>query len=122
MVNVEQISFQNAVWHGLITLGAGVSSDTKFSVTYNGDALDTVAIENGPSLHEKILTCTIPLVAIGDGVHTFVIWAQGQTDPIFTFAVAGGRTLELDLRTEVSQLRSELELIKQILRNRFSGS
>ena len=122
MVEVEKIEFANGVWRALVTFGAGADANAAIQVIYNGEPLEAVAIENGPSKSEKVIDVTIPSQAIGDGCHTFLVMLDGQSDPIATFSIAGGRTVAHDLLTEVAQLRAELEFIKTVLRKRFAGS
>lgn len=49
MVEVEKIEFANGVWRALVTFGAGAYAKAEIQVIYNGEPVEAVSIEDGPS-------------------------------------------------------------------------
>ena len=62
------------------------------------------------------VTASIPTEYLTDGVQTFLLVFQGQTEILDRFSVITGEPLEEDLRAEIELLRAELDMLKRAFR------
>lgn len=101
------------VWHGDLT-GAG-QEQPLLQVTHLGQPLPQVNCTYDAAHDVWQVAVPIPAAMIADGVHSFLITDQsGVTLDSFTL-IAGAPVAE-DLRTEISALRGELEVLKKAFR------
>ncbi|MGA1027275.1 MAG: hypothetical protein ACO3TH_13280 [Lutimaribacter sp.] len=59
MVEVEKIEFANGLWRALLTFGAGADAKAAIQVIYNGEPVEAVSIEDGPSKSEKVIAIKV---------------------------------------------------------------
>ena len=82
-----------------------------------GNVVGTVVAEPiGPDGDNWEITAEIPTEFLTDGVQTFLIVFQGQTEILDRFSIITGEPLEEDLRAEIELLRSELDMLKRAFR------
>ncbi|PLS22818.1 hypothetical protein [Neptunicoccus cionae] len=62
------------------------------------------------------VTATIPAELLTDGVQTFLLVMEGDTEILDRFSVITGEPLEEDLRAEIELLRAELDMLKRAFR------
>ena len=62
------------------------------------------------------LRIEVPAYAIADGVQTFLINDAESQEMIGEFTIIAGEELSYDIRTEISLLREELDLLKRAFR------
>ena len=72
-MQLDKIDFSNGTWRGLLTAEKS-GSIPAFSVELDGALVDGVHVSAGPSDREWVIDIPIPNHAIGDGVHTFLIF------------------------------------------------
>ncbi|SFR00860.1 hypothetical protein [Poseidonocella sedimentorum] len=58
----------------------------------------------------------LPPEVLHDGLNTFLLCASDAPDPIASLPVMAGAPLDPDIRAELDQLRSELDLLKSAFR------
>ena len=120
-MQLDKIDFSNGIWRGLLTAEKSGAS-TSFSVELNGALVEGTRISAGPSDREWVIDIPIPNHAIGDGVHTFLIFVDGNSVPVGSFCVSAGRAMEYDLQVEVALLREELEILKRAFRRHIHNA
>ncbi|MGZ9808926.1 hypothetical protein ACXN5S_00500 [Pseudoroseicyclus sp. H15] len=110
MTKLIDSRLQSGIWHGEI---AG-PLPARLIATYLGRALDGLQIEP----HDTGTTLRLPLPPemISDGVQTCVIADADTGDVLASVTLVAGQMLAEDLRTEVTMLRAELDLVKAVLR------
>lgn len=87
------------------------------SVTLGDTPVSGVELEPAdgmPGLY--LLRVPIPQHALGEGIHTFLIVDDDSGAALGDFSIALGMPLETDIRTELNQLRAELDLLKRAFR------
>ena len=120
-MQLDKIDLSNGIWRGLLTAEKSGAS-TSFSVELNGALVEGTRISAGPSDREWVIDIPIPNHAIGDGVHTFLIFVDGNSVPVGSFCVSAGRAMEYDLQAEVALLREELEILKRAFRRHIHNA
>ena len=58
----------------------------------------------------------VPIEAIGDGAHTFLIRDAASEALLESFTLIAGEVLGDDIRAELSLLRAELDMVKRAFR------
>ncbi|WP_120631321.1 hypothetical protein [Ruegeria sp. EL01] len=104
------IQFENGIWQGHVQ----AASKPDVEVRYLGAALDGVEL----SLAEGgwHLSVPVPITALSEGVHSFVIEDTKTTHKLGDFTVIAGSPAADDLRAEVELLRAELDMLKRAFR------
>jgi len=104
------------IWEGqLIREGEG-NTQPKIEVTHLEKALPGVELIEGEDGGTWALRVPIPSSVITDGVQTFLI-RDKRTDVVLdSFALMSGDALGYDIRTEVTLLREELDMLKRAFR------
>ncbi len=107
---LTQTRFENGLWHGHLRM------DTRpdIQVLYRGETLEDVTLtaeEDGWTL-----TVSVPVSALSDGVHSFVITERAEHRKLGDFTIIAGTPAADDLRTEIELLRGELDVLKRAFR------
>lgn len=66
------------------------------------------------------LRAAIPADCLTEGVQSFGLWDQATGERIGGFTLIAGAPLEGDLRAEIELLRSEVELLKRMIRRHLA--
>lgn len=109
------IRFENGIWHGHVE----AERQPDLEVRYLGKALEGVELsptDNGWNLYVQV-----PVTALSEGVHSFVIVDAGSVDKIGSFSIIAGEPAADDLRTELDLLRAELDMLKRAFRRVSRG-
>ncbi|KUJ76440.1 hypothetical protein AVO45_11625 [Ruegeria marisrubri] len=104
------IRFDNGIWEGHLS-GSGWPD---IEVRYLDQPVEGVAVaeaDNGWTLQVPV-----PLRAISEGVHTFLIYDAASNTRLGDFTVIAGAPAADDLRAEVALLRAELDMLKRAFR------
>ncbi|NVO56267.1 hypothetical protein HW561_10750 [Rhodobacteraceae bacterium B1Z28] len=104
------IRFENGIWQGHVQAEA----EPKLEARYLGETLD--GIELSPAEDGWDLRVPIPVTALSEGVHCFVIVDVTTTRKLADFTVIAGAPAADDLRVEVELLRAELDMLKRAFR------
>ncbi len=102
--------FENGIWQGHLR----AQTQPDIQVLYRGEDVDGVTlsdVEDGWTV-----TIPVPVAALSDGVHSFVISERSTARKLGDFTVIGGEPAADDLRAEVELLRAELDLLKRAFR------
>ncbi|CUJ97412.1 hypothetical protein RUE5091_01801 [Ruegeria denitrificans] len=102
------IRFENGLWQGYL------QAETQVEVLYLGEPLKDVQVK--PSDNGWTLTVPVPVVALSDGVHSFVIVDTVTSEKLGDFTIIAGVPAADDLRAEVELLRAELDMLKRAFR------
>lgn len=104
------IRFENGSWQGHIQ----ASSEPILEVSYQGETLNNVDLS--PAKDGWDLRIQVPVAALSEGVHTFVIADAANAEKLGHFTVISGEPAADDLRAEVDLLRAELDMLKRAFR------
>lgn len=104
------ILFENGIWKGRLE----AASKPEIEVQYQGETLDGVVLE--PDEDGWMLTVPVPVTALSEGVHSFVVVDVSNTRKLADFTVMSGTPAADDLRAEVELLRAELDMLKRAFR------
>lgn len=102
--------FENGIWQGHLR----TQTQPDIQVLYRGEDVDGVAlsdVEDGWTV-----TIPVPIAALSDGVHSFVISERSTAQKLGDFTVISGEPAADDLRAEVELLRGELDMLKRAFR------
>lgn len=90
-------------------------------VTYQGTPLAAPELRPLPDQpgHAQV-RIRIPSELLGEGVHSFLISDQASGAKLADFSIIAGEALEDDLRSELSLLRAELDMLKKAFRRHCS--
>lgn len=121
MLTLTPTHFTAGVWEGELTCTGGQADVPRISVTHLGRSLPDVTLTpaTGPAplTGRWLLRIAIPAETLSEGVQTYVIRTEDPDAPVLgQFCIAAGEMLEEDLRSEVAQLRAEVDMLKQIMR------
>ncbi len=118
-IGLEPIGLQDGIWRARIS-GKGAELD-RFAVTYLGDPVADVAIVPDIRKGMSQLAVPVPMSAISEGVHTFLVHDTRSGKRLASFTLMAGDLLDADVRAEIDVLRSELEVLKRALRRHVTG-
>jgi hypothetical protein len=104
------IRFENGLWQGYLQ----ADTEPKVDVRYLGETLDDISVS--PSEGGWDLTVPVPVAALSDGVHCFVIVDAPTSEKLGDFTIIAGTPAADDLRAEVELLRAELDMLKRAFR------
>lgn len=104
------IRFENGLWQGHLQ----AESEPTVKVQYLGAALTDVRV--APAEDGWLISIPVPVAALSDGVHSFVIVDAASTDKLGDFTIIAGAPATDDLRAEVGLLRAELDMLKRAFR------
>ncbi|WP_170506043.1 hypothetical protein [Ruegeria arenilitoris] len=102
------IRFENGLWQGHL------QAEVTVEVLYLGEPLEDVRVT--PADDGWALTVPVPVKALSDGVHCFVIVDAGSSEKLGDFTIIAGSPAADDLRAEVELLRAELDMLKRAFR------
>ena len=119
MIELTKKRFADGVWQGHLTgapdgLGLKVWRDGK-----RVEGLSVAALDGQPGAWT--VDFVVPRDALGDAAAVFLFRMTGQVDPLASLTVLAGKALVGDPRSDLAALRSELELIKRVLRRGLYG-
>ena len=103
-------------WEGAIYREALDKGDPKVEVTWLQKKLEGVTVLPLKDGSGWSLRIEVPAYAIADGVQTFLINDAESQEMIGEFTIIAGEELSYDIRTEISLLREELDLLKRAFR------
>lgn len=102
--------FENGLWQGHLQADA----QPGIEVRYLGEALNGVDLS--PADTGWTLTVPVPVTALSEGVHSFIVVDTASTRKLADFTVIAGAPAADDLRAEVALLRAELDMLKRAFR------
>jgi hypothetical protein len=114
-VKLTPTEFQGGRWQGLLT--GTPDEEPKIVATFDGQVLPGLTcdpLKGKPgSWHVEFV---VPNTVLGDGARSVLISAEKSEAPLAVISISCGGPPEDDLRSEVSLLRAELELLKKAFR------
>ncbi|MFY2825463.1 hypothetical protein [Ruegeria sp. MALMAid1280] len=110
------IRFENGLWQGHLQ----ADSEPQVEVRYLGETLDGVRVSASDDGWN--LSVPVPVAALSDGVHCFVIVGAATSEKLGDFTIIAGSPAADDLRAEVELLRAELDMLKRAFRRTQSGA
>lgn len=104
------IRLENGIWQGHLQ----AETEPAVEVRYLGQIVGDVSVI--PSDDGWALRVPVPVAALSDGVHSFVITDSVTTQKLGDFTIISGTAAADDLRAEVELLRAELDMLKRAFR------
>ncbi len=111
-LTLAKIRLRNGVWEGRIGGADGVQPDIR--VMYLDQPVEGVEISKEDDGWN--LSVPVPIHAIADGVHTFLIINGSDDTKLGDFTLLAGEVIADDLRAEVELIRAELDMLKRAFR------
>ena len=115
-ITVAKTRLFEGVWEGAIYREALDKGDPKVEVRWLQKKLEGVTVLPLKDGSGWSLRIEVPSYAIADGVQTFLINDAESQEMIGEFTIIAGEELSYDIRTEISLLREELDLLKRAFR------
>ena len=110
------IRFENGLWQGHLQ----AESEPTVEVRYLGENLEDVRVSASGDGWD--LTVPVPVAALSDGVHCFVIADAATSEKLGDLTIIAGSPAADDLRAEVELLRAELDMLKRAFRRAQSAT
>jgi hypothetical protein len=108
---------QEGVWEGVITVsGADDNYQPDIEVTHLNNQVAGVSVTEDREKGHWALRVPVPVEAISDGVHTFLISDKRTGARLNSFSILAGEPLSDDIRSEIDLLRAELDMLKKAFR------
>lgn len=114
-LTVTKTRFAAGRWEGIVS---GVTGDLPpgIEVTLELAPVEGVTFAPLPEAGQYAITVPVPVDAIGDGIHTFVLRNTADDAVLATFVVLAGEAMADTMRAEIDLLREELDLLKRAFR------
>ena len=111
--HLERVRLAGGVWEGRLS-GPADADPPALVATWLGRSVATAAV--APRAEDGwTITLRLPHEVMADGVQTILIGPPGR-DALCRETLVFGEAVEDDLRTELSLLRAELDLLKKAFR------
>lgn len=104
------------VWEGALKTSEASAPEPRVHVTYLGEAVAGVALDQTKEAGLWRLRFPIPKESLSDGVQTVVITDETTDERLDTVSFIAGEALAGDLRAEIDLLRAELDMLKRAFR------
>ena len=104
------------VWEGVLTHEGEGNYQPHIEVRHLQETVPGVEVIEKPEDRLWVVRVPVPSTAIADGVQTFVIRDARSGEVLDSFALLSGDVLSYDIRSEISLLREELDLLKRAFR------
>ena len=104
------------VWEGVLTYEGMGNYQPQIEVMHLQRPVPGVEVVEKPDDGLWVVRVPVPATAIADGVQTFVIRDARSGEVLDSFALLSGDVLSYDIRSEMSLLREELDLLKRAFR------
>lgn len=104
------------VWEGVLTYEGTGNYQPQIEVMHLQRPVPGVEVVEKPDDGLWVVRVPVPATAIADGVQTFVIRDARSGEVLDSFALLSGDVLSYDIRSEMSLLREELDLLKRAFR------
>jgi hypothetical protein len=114
-LKVSNSCLRDGIWEGHLS---GTETAPAVQLLCNGQVAGSVSVLPHP---DGGFSLSAPLPAASNGVQTFAMVDTGNGASLAHLTLVAGSDFPDDLRAEVALLRSEVELLKRILRNQFNG-
>lgn len=115
-LKLTRIRMRNGTWEGRITGAGRAGVRPIIGVRYLDRHVDAVTLTATPEPGTWDIAIAIPVEAVADGVHTFLVTDEVDDTRLGDFTLIAGETLADDLRAEVELLRAELDMLKRAFR------
>lgn len=112
---LTKIRMRDGIWEG--ELVAPHDMTPQLQVTYRDRPLTGVQVSKSGTKDTWTVHIPVPMEAVADGVHCFVITDKAEGTKLGDFAFIAGDIWSADLRGEVELLRAELDMLKRAFRH-----
>lgn len=114
-LTLKKIRLRNGVWEGKLSGSTGTQRPD-LQVRYLDQLIDNVSMSENEEPGGWDVSIPIPMHAVADGVHTFVIFDSTGDFKLGDFTLVAGEVMSDDLRAEMELLRAELDMLKRAFR------
>lgn len=112
-IDISQARILEGAWECWIE-GEIAEELPSFEILYQGNPIEGVELSTDES--GTRLRAPIPLMALSDGVQTFIVTDTDRAQTYGHFSILAGNALDLDLRAELDLLRAELDMLSKAFR------
>ena len=105
------------IWEGILTFpDQATDNQPEIEATYLGKTIQGVSLSRDNETGNWLVQVPIPVEAIRDGVHSFLIIDKASGEKLNSFTIIAGEAIEDDIRSEIELLRAELDMLKKAFR------
>lgn len=115
-LTLTQTSLTDGVWHGQLGGVAPGAERPVLEVLLNGQTLPAPEVGRPDHMGFCPVRVTVPVTALSSGISVFLIREPGAPLALAQFSIIAGDVAEGDVRTQLAQLRAEIDLLKRVLR------
>ena len=115
-IELTKLRLVEGVWHGALKHHGRDDWEPSIEVTHLDFAVEGVLVEQDRVEENWRVSVPIPADRMADGVQTFVIRDRREDAILASFSIVAGDALAEDIRTELSLLRAELDMLKKAFR------
>ncbi|EIE51845.1 hypothetical protein AL036_08790 [Salipiger aestuarii] len=114
--SLTKTRFVEGLWQGLLVAESAGASPPHITVTVQDAPVRGVTVTATPDPGRWAVDVPVPVQAVGDGVHTFLILDGASGEKLDSFTLIAGEAAGEDMRTEMALLRAELDMLKRAFR------
>jgi hypothetical protein len=104
-------------WEGVLTAtGVDDNYQPEIEVTHLGKPVENVSVTENRDQGFWQLCVPVPVSALSDGVHSFLISDKRTGEKLNSFSILAGDPVRDDIRSELDLLRAELDMLKKAFR------
>lgn len=115
-LTLTKIHLRQGCWEGRISGAPDTGTPPDIRVTYLDQPVASVELQEGDGAGAWNLSIPVPLHAVADGVHTFLIFDGANDTKLGDFTLLAGEAMADDMRAEMELLRAELDMLKRAFR------
>ncbi len=116
LYRLTKTRFLEGVWEGVIAAEGSDAPRPELLVTLLDQPVRGVLVSETSEPGRWLVEVPVPIEAIGDGAHTFLIRDAASEALLESFTLIAGEVLGDDIRAELSLLRAELDMVKRAFR------
>lgn len=113
---LTKTSLFEGVWQGVLESDAQINDQPNIQVTHLEKAISGVQLAKNTEADHWVLRIPIPPEHLSDGVQVFLISDVKSGETLGSFSVLAGEALGDDIRSEITLLREELDMLKRAFR------
>jgi hypothetical protein len=116
-LTLTPMHLMEGIWQGALKVsGANGNYHPEITASHLENPIDGVEVRESDTSGEWIIRVPVPADTLSDGVQTYLVNDARSGEKLASFTILAGETLDDDIRTEISLLRAELDMLKKSFR------